>query len=99
MEEELTYREIARFESNHTSAKVRIIEVEDIDELMEGKGEYIAEYNYEDEQNEEDWLIMGGTVGYRDSSFKTLEEAIQFVAKGLREEGDNPDIWLEMLEV
>ena len=47
---------------------------------------------------EEPWLIMGGSVGYNESAFLTLDEAEAFLKKGLKEEEKNPEIWLEMLE-
>jgi len=60
--------------------------------------EYEVAYMYN--QEGEEYNTFGGSVGYTDSTFKTLEEAKGFIDKGL--EGSklgNYDIWLEMLEV
>ena len=51
------------------------------------------------------WMIdnelysFGGAVGYRIADFSTLEEAQEFLLKGISECEVNPDIWLEMVEV
>jgi len=50
------------------------------------------------EQEKEEWGVMGGTVDYYTSEFRTHAEAIAFLKKGLKGEEENPEIWLEMLE-
>jgi len=50
------------------------------------------------EIGEKDWNDFGGSVGYTIADFKTLQEAKDFIVKGLAEQDENPDIWLEMVE-
>ena len=51
------------------------------------------------------WMIdnelysFGGSVGYGIADYCTLEEAQEFLLKGLSACDANPDIWLEMVEV
>ena len=42
---------------------------------------------------------FGGSVGYRIADFDTLEEAQDFLLKGIALEDINPEIFLEMVEV
>ena len=86
-----------------------LYEVEGIDELRiieyEGK-ESVWKYGVEhrpiiinpEPGEEQEWGVMGGTVGYNTSEFKTYDEAKAFLDKGLKGEEENPEIWLEMLE-
>jgi len=86
-----------------------LYEVEGIDELRiieyEGK-ESVWKYGVEHRPiiinpapgEKEEWGVMGGTVGYNTSEFKTYAEAKAFLDKGLKGEEENPEIWLEMLE-
>lgn len=56
--------------------------------------EYEAMYMLDDELNS-----FGGSVGYTIADFGTIEEAQDFLLKGISLEDQNPDIWLEMVEV
>ena len=40
---------------------------------------------------------FGGSVGYWIAEFDTIEEAQDFLLKGISEYDKNPDIWLEMV--
>ena len=73
-----------------------LYEVEGIDELRivkyEGK-ESVWNYGVEcrpvilnpsPDEKEEEWGVMGGTVGYNTSEFKTYAEAKAFLDKGLK---------------
>ena len=42
---------------------------------------------------------FAGIVGYRIAESNTVEEAQDFLLKGLSEDDTNPDIWFEMLAV
>jgi len=60
---------------------------------------------YRTKEYEAMWMIdnelysFGGSVGYRIADFSTLEEAQEFLLKGISACNTNPDIWLEMVEV
>jgi len=50
--------------------------------------------------NENDELCsFAGSVGYRIAVFDTIEEAQDFLLKGISNEDTNTDIWFQMLEV
>ncbi len=71
----------------------------------------IVRHSQEDQQEyrtkeyEAMWMIdnelysFGGSVGYGIADFSRLEEAQEFLLKGISECDGNPDIWLEMVEV
>ena len=63
---------------------------------------YPADKNYEalwlDAENH-DLCSFAGSVGYRIAAFDTIEEAQDFLLKGIAKEDSNSDIWLEMLAV
>ena len=42
---------------------------------------------------------FAGTVGFRIADFDTIEEAQEFLLKGIALEDTNPEIWWEMLVV
>jgi hypothetical protein len=61
--------------------------------------------NYRVRQYEAMWMIdgelnsFGGSVGYGIADFDTMEEAQDFLLKGISECDTNPEIWLDMVEV
>lgn len=60
---------------------------------------------YKMKEYEAMWMIdnelysFGGTVGYGIADFGTLEEAQEFLLKGICEGDTDPEIWLAMVEV
>ncbi len=42
---------------------------------------------------------FGGTVGFRVADFDTIEEARDFLLRGISEYDQDPEIWLNMVEV
>ena len=52
---------------------------------------------YKYNQLGEEWNCFGGSVGYSTASFDTLEECEAFISKGMKEQGNNPDVWLDMV--
>lgn len=56
--------------------------------------EYEAMYLIDGEMNS-----FGGAVGFGIADFDMIEEAQDFLLKGIAEEDSNQDIWLEMVEV
>ena len=61
--------------------------------------EVLYQVQSNDDRYTEPWNLMGGSVGYKDSIFPTLQEALDFMDKGLEGEKVKPDIWLDMLAV
>ena len=45
------------------------------------------------------WVSGGGSVGYRDSCFKTLSDALQYILTGNELEDTDMEVWLTMMEV
>ncbi len=61
-----------------------------------------SDYCYEVEfkiNGDKEWNSFGGGVGYTTATFKTLEKALKFITKGQKEQAENPEIWLEMVEL
>jgi hypothetical protein len=56
--------------------------------------EYEALYLLDGELNS-----FGGGVGYGIADFNTIEEAEEFLLIGISERDENPDVWLDMVEV
>ena len=69
--------------------------------VFEDGHKFVALWRFpDDDPNKWDsWNSFGGSVGYSDASFDTMEEAFSFVDKGLREELKNPEVWLDMVAV
>lgn len=44
-----------------------------------------------------EWNSFGGSVGFDIADFDTIRGAERFIKKGLRQEKENPEIWLEMV--
>ena len=80
---------------------------EDFDNIVYAIVKYSEEerQEYNNKMYEALWLddgelnSFGGSVGFRIAEFDTLEEAQDFLLKGISSEGNDPDKWLEMLAV
>jgi len=63
------------------------------------------QHGYKTKEYESMWMVdgelnsFGGAVGYTIADFDTLEEAQDFLLKGMALEDANPDIFLEMVVV
>lgn len=66
----------------------------------EERKEFNCKQHYEALWMEDDELnSFAGVPGFNIARFDTVEEAQDFLLKGMAEEDTNPDIWLDMLEV
>ena len=70
-------------------------EIQEPIRIIKYHGLYLVEYKQLSDEDE--FVTFGGTVGYNESAFDTLEEAESFTEKGLALEEKNPCIWNEML--
>jgi hypothetical protein len=89
---------IESWEDNHRNCYA-IVEHSKRDQAKFRVKQYEAMWLDEITAAEPELFSFGGSVGYNVADFNTVEEAEDFLLKGIAECDVNPDVWLDMVAV